>query len=267
MLARAEKLLPGHVPTLMKQAALHAQDGQWAEAVERLRQVLAERPDKEVSVEANLRLAAILDERLNDSNRALGHLDAALSHDPGHRAALERLVQIQARRGQYELAADTAVRLVRVSPEVQGRVAALTLLGRLERERGQTDAAIHAYEQVVALVGTEGPAAGSYASSCRPRARVSSAATSRRSLDTPRARRCRPWASSWSSPRCCPNACSNASRRSRGSTRGLAAHPDDATLRAELASTLLAAGQHQRALAELLACSARTSSVRTSGAR
>ena len=68
-------------------------------------------------------------------------------------------MQIEARRGQYDLAADTAVRLVRVSPEVQGRVAALTLLGRLERERGQTDAAIHAYEQVVALVGTEGPAA------------------------------------------------------------------------------------------------------------
>jgi tetratricopeptide (TPR) repeat protein len=251
VLRRAEKLVPGHVPTLMNLAEIHARDGQWTDAVERLRQVLAERPDKDLSVEANLRLATILDERLNDAPRALGHLDAALSHEPNHRAALERLVQIQARRGQFDLAAESAARLVRVSPETSGRVAALTLLGRLERERGQTDAAIHAYEQVVAVVGTDGPAADelrellSHARAGEFSRYVAALARYAETAKTPAPAVFLELADVLSG---------RLQQREQALVwleRGLNLHPDDAALRAELASTLLAAGQHQRALAEL----------------
>ena len=53
-------------------------------------------------------------------------------------------------------AAETANRLVRVSPELAQRVGALSLLGRIERKRGQVAAALQAYEQAVALCGVEG---------------------------------------------------------------------------------------------------------------
>lgn len=250
-LNRAERLSPGNVPILLKLAEFYARDEQWKEAVERLRQVLAADPERDLAVEANLRLAAILDERLGDSTRALGHLEAVLGLDPNQRAALERLVQIQARRRQYDLAADTAGRLVRVSPELSGRVAALILLGRLERQRQQHDAAIHAYEQVVALVGMEGPAAeefrdlletagagefGRYVgalgrfveSTSAPDARVFLELSSITSEQLQQPEQSLAWLE-----------------------RGLAVHPEHAELRAEFARALLRGGQHQRALAEL----------------
>ena len=48
---------------------------------------------------------------------------------------------------------------MRVSPELGQRVEALTLLGDLERGRGQQAAAVQAYEQAVSLSGLAGPAA------------------------------------------------------------------------------------------------------------
>lgn len=250
VLARAEKLLPGHVPTLLKLAEMHARDGQWLAAVERLRQVLAARPDKEISIEANLRLGAILDEHLDDATAALEHLDAVLSHDPGHRAALERLVQIQARRRQFDLAAETAARLVRVSPELTGRVAALTLLARLERERGQVDAAIHAYEQVVTAVGLEGPAAAELKELI---------ATTRASEFSRYVAALARFAETTSAPsaavyleiaRVTLSLLGQREQAQIWLERGIAAHPNDTELHAELGGVLSKAGQHQRALAE-----------------
>jgi tetratricopeptide (TPR) repeat protein len=121
--------------------------------------VIAEGPADDVRVEAHVRLAAVLDEQLGDADRALANLNSALAADPNHRAALERLLGLQKRHKQLDLAADTAQRLVRVSPELGARVGALVELGRLERLRGQAAAAAQAYEQAVALVGLEGAAA------------------------------------------------------------------------------------------------------------
>lgn len=161
-LHRAKNLVPGHVPTLMKLAELYTRDGQWAEAVDRLNQVIAESPPEDVRVDAHVRLAAVLDEHLGDAERALSNLDAALARDPNHRAALERLVSLQKRHKQLDAAADTARRLVKVSPELNARVSALVEVGRLERTRGQGAAAAQAYEQAVALVGVDGAAASEF---------------------------------------------------------------------------------------------------------
>ena len=161
-LHRAKNLVPGHVPTLMKLAELYTRDGQWAEAVDRLNQVIAESPPDDVRVEAHVRLAAVLDEHLGDAERALANLNAALVRDPNHRAALERLLSLQRRHKQLDEAAETARRLVKVSPELGARVSALIEVGRLERSRGQGAAAIQAYEQAVALVGVDGAAAAEF---------------------------------------------------------------------------------------------------------
>lgn len=250
-LARAEKLAPGDAATLLKQGALHARDGQWERAAERWRQVLAGRPDKEQSIEAHLRLAAILEEQMNDPGGALEQLARVLSQDPSHRAGLTRLVAIQARRGDLDLAADTAVKLVRVSPELGGRVSALTLLARLERERGQNDAAIDAYAQVVELVGTEGSAAEE----------LRALLTTERSGDFGRyANALSRYAEGTAIPsagvflelaRVLSEKLAEREQALRWLERGHAAHPRDATLHAEFAGALLVAGQDQRALSEL----------------
>ncbi|HET7545058.1 MAG TPA: tetratricopeptide repeat protein [Polyangiaceae bacterium] len=161
-LQRAKNLLPGHVPTLMKLAELYTRDGQWAEAVERLSQVIGLGPAEDVLVDAHVRLAAVLDEHLHDAARALSNLNAALARDPNHRPALGRLLSLQRRQNQLDHAVETARRLVKVSPERNARVLALVEVGRLERSRGQGAAAIQAYEQAVALVGVDGAAAAEF---------------------------------------------------------------------------------------------------------
>jgi tetratricopeptide (TPR) repeat protein len=161
-LHRAKNLLPSHVPTLMKLAELYTRDGQWAEAVDRLNQVIAQAPPEEVKIDAHVRLAAVLDEHLGDAERALSNLNAALAADPNNRGALERLLNLQKRHKKFEAAAETAQKLVRVSPELGARVHALVEVGRLERMRGQTPAAVQAYEQAVALVGVDGAAAAEF---------------------------------------------------------------------------------------------------------
>ena len=161
-LHRAKNLAPGHVPTLMKLAELYTRDGQWAEAVDRLNQVIAEAPPDDVKIEAHVRLASVLDEHLGDAERALANLTAALAIEPNNRAALERLLGLQKRHKRFDAAAETAQRLVKVSPELGARVSALVEVGRLEKARGQGAAAIQAYEQAVALVGVDGAAAAEF---------------------------------------------------------------------------------------------------------
>jgi tetratricopeptide (TPR) repeat protein len=161
-LHRAKNLAPGHVPTLMKLAELYTRDGQWAEAVDRLNQVIAEAPPDDVKIEAHVRLASVLDEHLGDAERALANLTAALAIEPNNRAALERLLGLQKRHKRFDAAAETAQKLVKVSPELGARVSALVEVGRLEKARGQSAAAIQAYEQAVALVGVDGAAAAEF---------------------------------------------------------------------------------------------------------
>jgi len=158
-LHRAQNLVPGHAGTLVKLAELYASDQQWAEAVDRLKQALKHATSDELKVDVHLRLAAILQDQLGDPERALASLNAALALDSGSRLALSRLARLELQRGKGDQAAELAARLVRVSPELGQRVDALTLLGDLERGRGQTAAAVQAYEQAVALSGLAGPAA------------------------------------------------------------------------------------------------------------
>jgi tetratricopeptide (TPR) repeat protein len=255
VLQRAHSLHPRHVPILLKLAELHANNGQWSEAVERLRQALTGKPDAQVAVEANFRLAAIFDEHLGDTARALLHVEAALALDPNHRAGLERLALIQLRRGQNDQAADTAARLVRMSPEIGSRVSALTLLGRVEQKRNQFEAAAHAYEQAVAVVGVEGSAAHEFRELVsKPRggegptfARYVGALV--RHIESLQAA---------ASPaafievaRALGDEMGQSEQAVTWLERGLSLQPANVELRAALAERLLRSGQHQRALGEL----------------
>jgi tetratricopeptide (TPR) repeat protein len=159
-LQRALVVSPGHVGTLMKLAELYVRDGQWAEAAERLRQVVSQSGVPEnARLDAHARLAAILDERLGDPERARASVEAVLAADPRHSAALGRLVQLEIRRGRLDAASEAAARLVKNATEPEDRAEALLALARVETARGRAGAAGEAYAEAVGIVGLEGEAA------------------------------------------------------------------------------------------------------------
>jgi len=254
VLQRAHSSHPRHFPILMKLAELYQNTGQWEEAVERLKQALAEKPDVHTAVEANFRLAGIVDEQLNDVGRALLHVEAALALDANHRGSLERLVAILLRKNQFDKAAEVAARLVRASQDLAARVVALSLLGRVEHQRGQIEAAAHAYEQAVAAVGIEGNAFREFREML---------ATSRRGDGPGFARYLsalvrhaesvkQPAAGVFSEiARTLAEALEQPEQALGWLERGVAQYPEDAELRSEFAQRLLGLGQTARALSEL----------------
>ncbi|HEY3500743.1 MAG TPA: tetratricopeptide repeat protein, partial [Polyangiaceae bacterium] len=159
-LQRALGILPGHVPTLLKLAEFHVRAGQWNEAVERLRQVVSQAGAPEAArLDAHARLAAILDERLGDPDRARASVEAVLAANPRHPAALGRLVKLELRRNRLDAASEAAARLVGVSNEPEDRVEALTALARVEKARGRLGPAGGAYAEAITIAGLEGDAA------------------------------------------------------------------------------------------------------------
>ncbi|HEV8551674.1 MAG TPA: tetratricopeptide repeat protein, partial [Polyangiaceae bacterium] len=160
VLKRALALLPGHTGVLLKLAELYVRDGQWTEAVERLRAVTSQPAAPEASrIDAHARLAAILDERLGDPDGARASVEVVLAANPKHAAALGRLVQLELRRNRLEAASDAASRLVQISVDPEDRVEALAAQGRVEKARGKLAAAGQAFAEAVALAGLDTEAA------------------------------------------------------------------------------------------------------------
>src|SRR5690606_37328553 len=98
-LNRVLRTAPNHVSTLRMLAALYERDQQWNESVNLLSRVVQLAPDREVLRDAHMQLAAIWDERLGETARALVSLQAVLALDANHRDALMRLVDVQEREG------------------------------------------------------------------------------------------------------------------------------------------------------------------------
>lgn len=153
-LNRVLRAAPHHVPTLRALADLYARDGQWTEAVNLLGRVVQLAPDRDVLRAAHLRLAAIWDERLGETSRALVSLQAVLALDPKNREALERLSALQEREGKIAQAVDAASKLVEITTnDPEGRAAALVRLARLHRRLGHGEEATASLRKAVALEG------------------------------------------------------------------------------------------------------------------
>jgi len=160
VLKRALGLLPAHTTILMKLAELHVRDGQWTEAVDKLKQVTLQAGAPEgARLDAHARLAAILDERLGDPDGARASVEVVLAANPKHAAALGRLVQLELRRNRLEAASQAAGRLVEISVEPEDRVEALSAQGRVEKARGKLGAAGQAFAEAIALAGLDTEAA------------------------------------------------------------------------------------------------------------
>jgi len=158
-LNRVLRTSPSHVPTLVQLAHLYTRDSQWTEAANLLGRVVQLAPDREVLRDAHLELATLWEERLGETQRALVSLQAVLALDGTSREALRRLAELHAREGDLDKAKDSARKLLIASHDAPSRAAALLLLAKLERRRGDLAAAAEALFDAVSLEGPGGSAA------------------------------------------------------------------------------------------------------------
>lgn len=155
-LERARSARPKSVLILLRLAELCQRDGQWERAVEHLSAALEHAPDPATAQDVNLKLAVVVHEKLGDPERALGFLKAVLAATPDHLGALQELAALELDRGDPERAAATGERWVRHAKHPEDRVAALTFLARLEKQRDNLERSARAYEQAIAIVGVGG---------------------------------------------------------------------------------------------------------------
>jgi len=152
-LVRVEKAQPNHVPTLIELSELYVKDRQWAPAGARLEKAIAATPDAEQGRAARLRLAEIYHEHLDRSPDATRLLREVLRTHPTERAALRRLLNIEIATSKAT-ARQTAEAWVAAASGIElGE--ALTTLGRLQRDAGQSAEAIASWTRAVELSGYE----------------------------------------------------------------------------------------------------------------
>jgi len=157
-LGRVLKETPNHVPALRQLAALHGRQGRWTEAAELLAKVIQLAPSRDALRDAHLSLAEIWDERLDDPSRALVSLQAVLSLEENHPAALARLARLSARTGDPDKARQTLQRLADSSAGAD-KAAALVELSRLAQQQGDEEAARQTALAALAIGGPESPGA------------------------------------------------------------------------------------------------------------
>ena len=153
-LTRVIRTTPSHVPSLRRLAEYYRRDEQWNEAVSVLGRVVQLTKEADVLLAAHLGLAALWDDHLGDTQRAMVSLQAVLSLDGGNPEALLRLAELHEREGRLDDAASAAKRLLlSVVEEGPARARALVHLARVERARGNDAAAADALREAVSLEG------------------------------------------------------------------------------------------------------------------
>lgn len=256
---RAVKECPGHARALLTLANLNSGVRQWREAVRWLRKALEARPAPELEVWAKLELSRILSEHLGGVGEGIEILETLLATDPKNRDALRQLVRAQAAAGQLSPAAKTAGRWVEACESPEERADAHLQLAKLEAARGQATAALHGYQQSVALVGLSGPAASDFKSYLLNRApdggtgewKLYAEALAQflgsRSIGAPGL-----GAVHLELSRVQGDQLADANAALMTLRQGIAATEDNAVLRLEMAQRLRRAGQHERAAGEYL---------------
>jgi tetratricopeptide (TPR) repeat protein len=159
LLERAATTTQTQAPALLALGVLYTRDGNHAKAAERFERVLSQQPTQDQALEARLALASAYEQHLDRPAQAAKHLEAALQINPQDARTLRGLVEVRVRRGEFESAAEIAARWIQVESEPRRRADGFSLLGRVERARGNFAEAIRAYEQSIQFSGVEGTAA------------------------------------------------------------------------------------------------------------
>ncbi len=156
-LVRALKSSPTDLALLRSAARLYGAAGQWSEAAEKLRAIIALGPSKEVLRDVHLDLGAIEVDRLADVPRARASVNAVLATEAECPPALAILARIERKAGQLDRAADALRRLAAASRGRAEQAAAFVELSRLERDRKDEVRALDALAEAVAIEGPYGP--------------------------------------------------------------------------------------------------------------
>jgi tetratricopeptide (TPR) repeat protein len=159
LLERAATTTQTQAPALLALGILYTREGNHAKAAERFERVLSLQPTQDQALEARLALASAYDQHLDRPAQAAKHLEAALHLNPDDARTLRGLVEVRIRRGEFESAAEIATRWISVESEPNRRADGFSLLGRVERARGNIVEAVRAYEQAIEFSGLDGTAA------------------------------------------------------------------------------------------------------------
>lgn len=145
----ANKLAPDYVPPVFNLAKLDLNNGEVANAIKRLEDIVAHNPrsDAALMALADITLAA------NDREAALNWLDKAGAAAPDAINTQVRLVDMRLSMGQQEEAMNVARRLVDRNPE---NALALETLAKMQAITGQKDLAARNFRTAVRYAGYDG---------------------------------------------------------------------------------------------------------------
>ena len=157
-LQRVLKVEPRHLDALERLADHFQATESWYEASATMEQLLAAAPENSRIRRVLLDLAGLYRERLNMPDRALRHVEAALTAEPTHPAALQELSLVREALGQLPEALQVARHLLDVS-DGEERGDALVRLGQLEHAAGDGDNAKDALRRALVIEGPGSEAA------------------------------------------------------------------------------------------------------------
>ena len=161
-LVRALKTSPNDISLLRAAARLYGAAGQWTDAAEKLRAIVALAPGKEIARDVHLDLGTIEIDRLGDVRRAQASVDAVLTMESESPPALSILARIERKAGRPDKAADALRRLAAASRGRADQAAAFVELAKLERERRDDVRALDALAEAVAIEGPYGPSGDAF---------------------------------------------------------------------------------------------------------
>lgn len=164
-LQRVLKVQPRNLDALEHLAQHFAANRSWHEAAATMEQLLAAAPENRRLRKTALDLARLYRERLNLPDKALGHVETALTTEPGNVEALRELSLIHEAQGQLPQALEVTRHLLDVS-EGSERGDALVRLGQLEHATGNSENAKVALQRAVVFDGPGSDAARTLESLC-----------------------------------------------------------------------------------------------------
>ncbi|MGB5351114.1 MAG: tetratricopeptide repeat protein [Polyangiales bacterium] len=164
-LQRVLKVQPRNLDALERLAQHFAANQSWHEAAATMEQLLAAAPGSLRLRRTALDLACLYRERLNMPDKALRHVETALTTEPGDPEALRELSLIHEALGQLPQALEVTRHLLDVS-EGRERGDALVRLGQLEHATGNSENAKVALQRAVVFEGPGSDAAQTLESLC-----------------------------------------------------------------------------------------------------
>ncbi len=141
-----------HIPTLQALAPLYSQAGEW-EALIRMHLGEAEHAsDAKRRASAHVRVAEVLEERLNRIDDAIEHHAKALSIEPGYPAAFKALARLLPQTNRYRELAELFERSVDLAPNNDTAIASLLRVGAVyEDQLSDPGQAAQAYRRILEL--------------------------------------------------------------------------------------------------------------------